>query len=67
MARQKSDETLPVAGPGETLVRFVEDVQVRDHLGEVEVSFAEGDVQALGQASAERWVRRGKAVLVDLG
>ena len=46
-------------------VTFVEPVALVDHNKELEFKAFAGDVIALSPASAERWVKRGKAVMGD--
>ena len=45
-------------------VTFLEDVEVRDHAGGVEQAFCAGKTYVLMAPSADRWIRRRKAVLV---
>jgi hypothetical protein len=46
-------------------VTFNEDIEVKDHLGKTEQSFSKGKSYPLLQPSADRWIRRGKAVLTS--
>jgi len=54
MAPAKKDDTKTVT--------FIEDVVVFDHNKEVEFEASVGEVKALAPASADRWIRRNKAV-----
>lgn len=44
-------------------ITFTEDVSVLDHNGDVEVSFKAGQVVELSYASANRWIKRQKAII----
>ena len=46
-----------------TKITFLESVEVKAHDGEVEKIFVKGKSYTLPLASADRWIRRGKAVL----
>ena len=43
-------------------ITFTEGVEVKDHNGEIEFKARRGESGKLPKASAERWIRRGKAV-----
>lgn len=45
-----------------TKVTFTEDVEVKDHKGDVKFAAKEGETMELEAPSASRWIRRGKAV-----
>lgn len=42
-------------------IKFTDDVEVLDHLGEVDFKAKAGEVKELSAASANRWLRRNKA------
>ena len=44
-----------------TKVKFLCDVEILDHKGDVEFSAKSGEKVELINTSAERWIRRGKA------
>lgn len=43
-------------------ITFIENVEVKDHNDEIEFKANRGDSGELPESSANRWVRRGKAV-----
>lgn len=62
MAKAKPKATSDTLPEGVVKVTFLANVTVHDANGAVEQSFKDGETAQLPRASAERWIRRGKAV-----
>lgn len=45
-------------------IKFIEDVEVKDHNGDIDFTAKKGEVKELEAPSARRWIRRNKAELV---
>ena len=46
-------------------ITFLKSVEVKDHNGEIEAEFLKGKSYTVPAASADRWIRRGAAMLAS--
>lgn len=60
----RKEAAAAVASDASVRVRFLSARIVKDHNGDVEQSFEAGEVYALSEASARRWIIRGAAEIV---